>query len=175
MILLVYFLLLFLQPHAYAEDFSMKLTSPAFKEGAAIPRQHTCQGRDTSPELRWSDVPRNAATVALIVDDPDAPGGTWVHWVLFNLPAVIESLPGEIPGIKALANGELQGKNDSNKIGYGGPCPPSGMHRYFFKLYALDVKLNLAAGATKQELEKAMQGHILAQAQLMGTYQKTDS
>jgi len=125
-----------------------------------------------SPPLEWSGVPKTARTSAIIVDDPDAPAGTWVHWVIYNLPAdnigMVENAPptGEIKG------GGLQGENDFRKIGYGGPCPPSGTHRYFFKIYALDSDLPLKAGATRADVEKAMQGHIVAQGQLMGTYRK---
>jgi len=150
----------------------MKLTSTAFKEGEAIPRAYTCDGPNVSPALEWSGVPKSAKTLTIICDDPDAPSGTWVHWVLYNLPAENIGLVENTPATESLRAGGFQGKNDFEKIGYGGPCPPSGTHRYFFKTYALDVELPLKAGATKAELEKAMEGHIVGQAQLMGTYRR---
>ena len=150
----------------------MKLTSTAFKEGEPIPRAYTCDGPNVSPALEWSGVPKSAKTLAIICDDPDAPSGTWVHWVLYNLPAENIGLVENTPATESLRAGGFQGKNDFEKLGYGGPCPPSGTHRYFFKTYALDVELPLKAGATKAELEKAMEGHIVGQAQLMGTYRR---
>ncbi len=151
----------------------IKVTSPAFEEGGMIPRQYTCDGEDISPPLAWRGVPENAQTLALIFDDPDAPMGTWVHWVLFNLPASENGLPEGVPPTKELKNGARQGRNDFQRIGYGGPCPPGGTHRYFFKLYALDKVLDLAPGATKAELLRAMEGHLLAQGQLMGRYRRS--
>lgn len=150
----------------------IKVTSAAFKEGQPIPRQYTCDGVNLSPPLEWSGVPKNAKTIAIVADDPDAPAGTWVHWVLYNLPAENIGLVENVPATETLKAGGFQGKNDFEKIGYGGPCPPSGMHRYFFKIYAVDAELPLKAGATKAELEKALQGHIVTQGQLMGTYQR---
>jgi Raf kinase inhibitor-like YbhB/YbcL family protein len=149
----------------------MELTSTAFKEGADIPKQHTGDGADLSPPLQWSGVPQGTKSYALICDDPDAPRGTWVHWVLFNLPAETHELGLGQPAVAQLPSGEKQGKNDFGKPGYGGPAPPRGKpHRYFFKLYALDTHLDLKEGATKQQVEQAMKGHILAQGQLMGKY-----
>lgn len=150
----------------------IKMTGAAFEEGDMIPKQYTCDGPDVSPPLAWSSVPNGTKSLALICDDPDAPMGTWVHWVLFNLPADNKDLPEKVPAHKTLANGAKQGTNDFRKIGYGGPCPPSGTHRYYFKLYALDTEINLEAGATKKELLKAMEGHILAEGQLMGKYKR---
>ncbi len=150
----------------------IKLTSTAFAEGGMIPRQYTCDGKDMSPPLAWSGVPTTAKTLALISDDPDAPVGTWVHWVLFNLPASVQGLPENVPTTKTLLNGARQGTNDFGRIGYGGPCPPSGTHRYYFKLNALDTELKLDAGATKAQVLKAMEGHVLAQGQLMGRYKR---
>jgi len=150
----------------------IKVSSQAFEEGGMIPRKHTCDGEDVSPPLTWTGVPDGAKTIALIGDDPDAPMGTWVHWVLFNLPANVKELAEATPPDKELSSGAKQGKNDFRRIGYGGPCPPGGTHRYFFKLYALDIALNLAAGATKGDLLKAMQGHVLAEGQLMGKYKR---
>lgn len=150
----------------------MKLVSNAFKEGEAIPRQHTCDGIDISPPLEWSGTPKTAKTIAIIADDPDAPSGTWVHWVVYNLPAENIGLVENLPATESLRAGGFHGKTDFGKIGYGGPCPPSGTHRYFFKVYAVDSELPLKAGATKDELLKAMEGHVVAQAQLMGTYRR---
>lgn len=150
----------------------IKLTSTAFKEGEPIPRQYTCNGVNVSPPLEWSGVPKSARTLVIIADDPDAPSGTWVHWVLYNLPADNIGMVENLPATDELRAGGFQGKNDFGKTGYGGPCPPSGTHRYFFKIYALDSELPLKAGATKAEVEKAMEGHVVAQGQLMGTYRK---
>ncbi|HXT64836.1 MAG TPA: YbhB/YbcL family Raf kinase inhibitor-like protein [Pyrinomonadaceae bacterium] len=157
------------QPQQKSE---LKLTSTAFKEGEPIPRGYTCDGANVSPPLEWTGVPKSAKTIAIIADDPDAPSGTWVHWVLYNLSAEGLGLIENTPATETLTGGGVQGKNDFGKIGYGGPCPPSGTHRYFFKFYALDSGLSLQAGATKAEIEQAMQGHIVGQAQLMGTYHR---
>jgi len=151
----------------------MQLISEAFKEGAAIPGKYTCDGRNVSPPLKWSGVPANAKGLALIADDPDAPVGTWVHWVLFDLPAGVSQLPEDVAKSQHLPAGGKQGLNDFKHLGYGGPCPPAGKpHRYFFKLYALDATLDLKPAATKAEVEQAMANHIVAQAQLMGTYKR---
>jgi Raf kinase inhibitor-like YbhB/YbcL family protein len=147
--------------------------SSAFEAGAGIPKQFTCQGPDASPALEWSGAPPKTASFALIMDDPDAPAGTWVHWVLWNLPAGAHSLPEALAKGEQLDDGSRQGRNDFRKIGYNGPCPPPGKtHRYFFRLYALDVKLDLAPGATRQELDAAMKGHILGEAKYMGTFRR---
>jgi Raf kinase inhibitor-like YbhB/YbcL family protein len=152
---------------------SIQLTSPAFAEGAPIPSLHTCDGRDLSPGLQWRDVPPGTKSLALVADDPDAPAGTWVHWILFNLPPGITELPEGVPASATLANGARQGTNDFRRLGYGGPCPPRGNpHRYCFRLYALDTELSLPSGATKRDLVRAMEAHILAQGQLMGTYKR---
>ena len=148
------------------------ITSSAFSEGQAIPNRYTCDGPDVSPDLAWSGVPETAASLALICDDPDAPMGTWVHWVLFNIPADADGLLTEIPPDAILDNGARHGKNDFGKLGYGGPCPPGGTHRYFFKLYALDTQVELDSGSTKAQLLEAIAGHILAEGQLMGTYSR---
>ncbi len=150
----------------------INVESSAFKEGQSIPKQYTCDGVNISPPLEWKGVPKNAKTLAIICDDPDAPTGTWVHWVVYNLSANDMGLIENTPATEKLTGGGLQGKNDFGKIGYGGPCPPSGTHRYFFKLYALDAELDLRPGATKSDLLKAMEGHIVAQGQLMGTYSR---
>jgi Raf kinase inhibitor-like YbhB/YbcL family protein len=152
------------------------LTSPAFAPGGEIPTECTCEGADTSPRLEWSGAPAGTKSFALIVDDPDAPDPaapkmTWVHWVLYNLPPEADHLPEAVkPG--ALPAGTKEGKNDWKRTGYGGPCPPVGRHRYFFKLYALDAPLPELGNPTKAELEKAMKPHVLATAELIGTYQK---
>ncbi len=147
------------------------VASPAFQSGATIPKQFTGDGDDKSPPLHWSEPPRGTKSLALICDDPDAPVGTWVHWVLYNLPAGTRELEEGVPTTETLNNGAKQGKNDFGKIGYGGPAPPKGKpHRYFFKLYALDRSVDLSPGATKAQLVKAMKGHILAEGQLVGRY-----
>jgi len=147
------------------------LTSSAFENGQTIPRQYTADGKDISPPLKWSAMPEQAKSLALICDDPDAPMGTWVHWVVYDLPTNISQLNEGVSIVPTLADGTKQGTNSFNKIGYGGPSPPPGKpHRYFFKLYALNVALNLKPGANAKEVEQSMQGHILATGQLMGTY-----
>jgi Raf kinase inhibitor-like YbhB/YbcL family protein len=149
----------------------MQLTSSAFADGDKIPKQYTGDGKDASPPLKWSGAPSGTKSLALICDDPDAPRGTWVHWVLYNLPPEITELPEGMLDPKAVLGSALQGTNDFRKTGYGGPAPPPGKpHRYFFKIYALDTVLDLKAGASKKELESVMRGHILGQGQLMGTY-----
>ncbi len=150
----------------------IKVTSTAFEEGEMISSKHTCDEEDISPPLAWEPIPEGTKTLALICDDPDAPMGTWVHWVLFNLPPDINELSENIPPEKELESGAKQGTNDFGRIGYGGPCPPGGTHRYYFKLYALDAMLDLEPGARKQQLLEAMEGHILAEGQLMGRYSR---
>lgn len=150
----------------------MQITSSAFTEGSMITAKYTCDGRDISPPLEWKDVPDAAKSFALISDDPDAPVGTWVHWVIYNIPPNVTKFDENMPREKEFKNGMRQGSNDWPKIGYGGPCPPSGTHRYYFKLYALDTMLGLKPGATKAQLIQAMKGHILAEAQLMGKYSR---
>jgi Raf kinase inhibitor-like YbhB/YbcL family protein len=152
---------------------SLDLTSPDFTSGGTIPKQFTCDGADFSPALQWKAPPSGTQSFALIADDPDAPVGTWVHWVLFDLPPTLRSLPQSLPKDAQAGDGSRHGTNDFDKIGYNGPCPPPGKpHRYFFKLYALDTKLNLKAGATKKEVERAMQGHILARGEYLGRYSR---
>ncbi len=152
------------------------LTSPAFSQNAAIPKQYTCEGNDTSPPLTWSDAPRGTKSFALIVDDPDAPDPrapkmTWVHWVIHNIPADVQSLS-EDAARHGLPPGAMQGLNDWKRAAYGGPCPPTGKHRYFLKLYALDTALPGLKQPTKAQLLQAMKGHVLAQTELIGTYEK---
>lgn len=152
---------------------SFTLSSTAFPPGGEIPSKYTCSGADVSPALSWNDPPAGTQSFALIADDPDAPVGTWVHWVAYDLPASARQLPEGLPKTEAIAGGGVQGQNDFRKTGYGGPCPPPGKpHRYYFKLYALDSKLNLKPAATKKMVEAAMEGHILAQAEVMGRFQR---
>jgi Raf kinase inhibitor-like YbhB/YbcL family protein len=149
-----------------------QVTTTAFRSGGPIPKKFTCDGQDLSPALSWTEPPNRTKTLALIVDDPDAPAGTWVHWVLYDLPLETRKLPEGVQKDPELPDGARQGRNDFGKIGYNGPCPPRGAgHRYFFKLYAMDSKTALAPGATKSEVERAMKGHILAHAELVGRFQ----
>ena len=152
---------------AEGHSMSLKIESRSFASESTIPKQHTCDGADLSPALTWAGAPAGTKSFALICDDPDAPVGTWVHWVVWNIPPAATAVPaGSVP------KGALQGTNDFGRRSYGGPCPPSGTHRYFFKLYALDTTLSLGSGTTKKELERAMAGHILAHAELKGTYRR---
>jgi len=146
---------------------ALSITSPAFSHQGMIPSKHTCDGADVNPPLSFASIPEKSKSLALIVDDPDAPMGTWVHWVAWNIGPGIKEIPEN-----SVPQGTLQGTNDFKKQSYGGPCPPSGTHRYFFKLYALDASLPLKAGATKAQLEEAMKGHVLAQAELVGLYRR---
>jgi Raf kinase inhibitor-like YbhB/YbcL family protein len=150
----------------------MEIKSSAFGSGEMIASKYTCDGADFSPPLEWSGSPAGTKSFALICDDPDAPMGTWVHWVIYDIPSTATMLAEGITREKDLPGGGTQGVNDFRKIGYGGPCPPGGTHRYFFKLYALDTMLGLKTGITKDQLLKAMRGHILAEAQIMGTYRR---
>jgi len=150
----------------------IRVESSVFTEGGLIPRKYACDGADISPPLSWSGIPEGSKSLAIIADDPDAPAGTWVHWVVYNLPTDLIGLPENIPKQKTLTSGGAQGTTDFRKVGYGGPCPPSGTHRYFFKVYALDALLDLDAGATKKELLKAMEGHIIAQGEVVGKYKR---
>jgi len=147
--------------------------SPAFTQGADIPKKFTCDGQDLSLALAWDAPPAGTRSLALVMDDPDAPLGTWVHWVFFDLPVELRALPEGVPKDKEPKLGGRQGSNSWKRIGYGGPCPPPGpAHRYFFKFYALDRKLELPAGAAKADVEMAMRGHILAHGELMGKYKR---
>ena len=148
------------------EVSNMKLTSPAFEHNQEMPSEYTCDGSDTSPELNIENVPEGTKSLALIMDDPDAPAGTWVHWVVWNIPPETKSIA------KANEPEGVQGTTSFGRAGYGGPCPPSGTHRYFFKLYALDSTLNLAEDSKKEDLLQAMEGHIIEQAELIGLYKK---
>lgn len=149
----------------------IQLSTNSFTPGGTIPKKFTCSGADVSPELSWAAPPAGTKSLALIVDDPDAPAGTWNHWLLYNLPPSLHELPENQPHTAELPNGALQGKNDFGKIGYNGPCPPPGKpHHYFFRLYALDTKLDLKSGADRGTLEQAIKGHVVGQGELMGTF-----
>jgi Raf kinase inhibitor-like YbhB/YbcL family protein len=157
-----------------ANSMSFAISSSSFSPSGEIPKKFTCDDADVSPELSWTGAPAGVQSFALIADDPDAPVGTWTHWVLFNLPAQTTELSEGVSKLDELPGGGRQGRNDFHKIGYGGPCPPPGKpHRYFFKLYALDQMLSLKPGAGKKDLEEAMQEHILGKAELMGKYQRS--
>jgi Raf kinase inhibitor-like YbhB/YbcL family protein len=152
---------------------SFFLRSPAWSEKGRIPVQFTAQGSDISPELIWGDMPSGTKSLALICEDPDAPTGTWVHWVIYNIPATEKGLKQDIPASPKLDSGMLQGRNDFNRIGYGGPAPPPGsVHRYFFRLYALDLVLSTGAGIVKRDLLRLIQGHILGKAEYFGTFSR---
>lgn len=154
------------------QAMSLKVTSTAFSDGGMIPPRYTADGEDISPPLAWEGLPEGTRSVAIIHDDPDAPMGTWVHWLVWNIPPTVASLAENMPPDKQRPDGSRQGTTDFGRIGYGGPAPPGGTHRYFFKVYALDTLLDLPAGATKPQLEKAIKGHILAQGQLVGKYSR---
>jgi len=150
-----------------------KLTSSAFAAGTEIPTQYTCKGEDISPPLEWSGTPDKVATYAIVMDDPDAPSGTWVHWLIWNFPPSDSSMSADTPRLRNFDDGGRQGRNSFRKIGYNGPCPPPGQtHSYFFRIYALDQKLDLPAGADRVQLDAAMKGHILAQSEYMGTFHR---
>ncbi len=154
-------------------EMAFTLTSSAFAQGGTFARSYSCDGRDISPPLSWENAPDGSESFVLICDDPDAPVGTWVHWVLYNIPGGSRNLPEGLSSAPELKDGSLQGKNDFNRIGYGGPCPPRGsVHRYFFKLYALDTMLNLSPGLRKEDILKAIDGHLLGQAQLVAKYSR---
>jgi len=154
------------------EAMAFDLRSTGFSHGEMMPSRYTCDGDDISPALEWDDPPAGTQSLALIMDDPDAPLGTWVHWVLYNIPAEARSLGEAVPADAELSDGSRHGRNSWGRLGYGGPCPPSGTHRYVFRLYALDTTLDLDAGADKQELLRSMEGHILAKGELIGRYQR---
>jgi len=160
---------------AGAQSASLTVTSPAFEAGGAMPAKYTCQGEDTSPALEWSALPQGTQSLALMMDDPDAPVGTWVHWVVYNLPPETMGLPESASTAKGVAfnlpEGTLQGPTSFRRSDYGGPCPPSGSHRYFFKVYALDIAIT-QTGLDKAALLQAMDGHVLASGELVGVYQK---
>jgi len=150
----------------------IELKSPAFRNGETIPSENTCDGADISPALEWSGVPATAKSLAIISNDPDAPMGNWSHWVLYDLPPSLHAIPAGLPAYEKPSIGGTHGVTDFGSLGYGGPCPPSGTHRYFFRIYALDEVLGLKPGASQKQVEKAIQEHVLAQGELMGTYQR---
>jgi len=151
----------------------ISISAEKFKDGETIPDLYTCKGKDISPSLFWKGIPDGTKSIALIMDDPDAPGGTFVHWVLYNVPAQTQKLPEGMPHGKILADRSMQGMTDFGRTGYGGPCPPPGKpHRYYFKIYALDSMTDLAPGASKKQLENAIAGHILAKGEIVGIYKR---
>lgn len=150
----------------------MKIKSSAFKHGEKIPRKYTCDGENISPPLTWENIPQETVTLTIISDDPDAPSKTWTHWLIFNIPPELSSLPEGVETVGEFENGIIQGINDFGSLGYGGPCPPFGVHRYYFKLYALDKRLDLEPGATKEELLEAMKGHIIEKTEIIGLYSR---
>lgn len=156
----------------HQKAFGFELKSSAFKAGEMIPSIYTCQGKDISPPLAWSGAPGGTKSLVLICDDPDAPIGTWVHWVYYNIPPALTGLPEAMAKSEKPSQGGIHGKSSFGDFGYGGPCPPWGTHRYYFRLYALDAIVNLESGAKKKDVLKAMEGHVLGQAELMGTYKK---
>jgi|SRR5215211_1951629 len=151
---------------------AIEVRSSAFEDGGVIPALYTCDGQGVTPPLSWDSVPNGTKSLALIADDPDAPRGTFVHWVVYDLPPDTRRLPEDVPERQTLSGGAQQGVNGAGRIGYTGPCPPSGTHRYVFKIYALDRMLDLGGGATVERLSDAMEGHVLAEGQLMGTYRR---
>lgn len=150
----------------------ISLTSSAFRQGELIPEEYTCDGRNISPPLQWSHVPEGAKSLAMIVDDPDAPRGLFTHWIIYNIPPDELEFTENVEKDKTLPNGARQGVNDAGKIGYTGPCPPSGTHRYFFRIYALDSTLDLEPGVNRKQFDDALRGKTIAQGELMGTYKK---
>lgn len=166
------FCILQTEPKQEGGNLSISLKSGSFKEGGFIPKKYTCDGENISPPLEWNGTPEGTKSIAIICDDPDAPMGTWVHWVIYNIPSSVNNLKENIPPEKVLEDGTIQGKNDFKKTGYGGPCPPNGIHRYYFKIYALNTALALTPGLTKGELLHAMEGHIISEGRLMGKYSR---
>jgi Raf kinase inhibitor-like YbhB/YbcL family protein len=172
---LIWFTAIILPPPIFAGSPRIALKSSGFADSAAIPAPYTCAGLDQSPPLRWAGVPARSITLVIIVKDPDAPGGTFVHWVLYNLPATMSGLPANLPKTPTLTQGAAQGVTGFDRVGYSGPCPPPGPpHHYHFVIYALDVKLHLPPGATVSEVERAAAGHILGEGDLLGTFGRGD-
>jgi Raf kinase inhibitor-like YbhB/YbcL family protein len=152
---------------------SMKLTSPAFESGDSIPVKYTCEGEDVSPPLAWSDVPDGTRSLALVCEDPDAPSGTWIHWVIYDIPPSFTQLSEGVPTTEVTPTGAKQGMNDFKRAGYGGPCPPPGKaHRYYFRIYALDIAPGLPAGATRADLQRAIEGHVLDRGELLSLFER---
>lgn len=156
---------------AFAETKTIQLESPAFQNGAAIPKIYTCDGNNSSPALKWTRGPEGTNSYAIIAEDPDAPNGTWTHWILYDLPPTVFNLPYDVPSIQKLANAEKHGINDFGNLGYGGPCPPSGTHQYIFRIYALKDVLSFKKPPQRKEFLEALEGKILAEGELMGKYE----
>jgi Raf kinase inhibitor-like YbhB/YbcL family protein len=171
-LIFIFIIVILTLPFGKAEGGTMELTSSAFNENGMIPSKYTCDGADVSPPLKWGSLPDGTKSLVLICDDPDAPVGTWVHWVYYDIPVQTKDLPENVAPDERPAPGGIQGINDFRRIGYGGPCPPGGTHRYFFKLYALDILLNMSPGATKNQVLKAMENHVADHVQLMGKYHR---
>lgn len=171
-ILIVFSFILFPQNKKKEAEMKIKIESPSFKEGEMIPVRYTCDGENVSPAVKWSGAPGQTKSFAILCDDPDAPIGDWVHWILFNIPADITEIKENISPDKKFSNGMAHGLTDFKSFGYGGPCPPSGTHRYFFKIYALDIMLKADPGIKKKELLKLIEGHILAKGELIGRYKR---
>ena len=171
-LIFIFIIVILTLPFGKAEGGTMELISSAFNESGMIPGKYTCDGADVSPPLKWGSLPDGTKSLVLICDDPDAPVGTWVHWVYYDIPVHTKDLPENVAPDERPAPGGIQGINDFRRIGYGGPCPPGGTHRYFFKLYALDTLLNLSPGATKSQIVKAMENHVVDHVQLMGKYHR---
>ena len=170
--LFFFMIILPVQGNTQTSQKAIKISSGAFKEGETIPAKYTCDGENISPPLAWTWYPKRTESFAIIADDPDAPTGTWVHWVIYNIPASVNELAENLAKTDTLQQGILQGITDFRRPGYGGPCPPSGTHRYYFKIYALDIMLKAKPGLSKAQLLEAMKGHIIAQGQLMGKYKR---
>lgn len=151
----------------------IKISSPAFQDGEMIPKLYSCEDKNISPPVNWDNVPTGTMSIAIIMDDPDAPVGTWVHWVIYNISPDTLKLEQAVPAEKVLPNGAYQGRNDWGRIGYGGPCPPGGTHRYFFKIFALDTEPDLKPGMNKKELLKAIDGHIISEGKIIGKYKRS--
>jgi Raf kinase inhibitor-like YbhB/YbcL family protein len=164
--------ILFVNCYSQKQKMELIIESPVFKEGEIIPSKYTCDGENISPPLSWKNAPAETKSFALLIDDPDAPAGDWVHWIIYNIPAAIHELKEGASSKKLLPKEAIEGITDFRKTGYGGPCPPSGIHRYFFKLYALSTALQLPAGVTKKQLLEAMKGHIISEAALIGKYKR---
>ncbi len=164
--------LLLCPTNSESKKMEIKVSSNDFQNGGSIPSLFTCEGKNISPQISWANYPKNTKSFALIADDPDAPMGTWVHWIVYNIPNKTNELKQNFPLDKEFSNGIKQGMTDFGKTGFGGPCPPSGVHRYFFKVYALDTILDVPYGLTKKYLLEAMEGHILAHGQIMGKYRR---
>lgn len=171
-LIIIFILILIFPINSSNKIMEIKVTSTAFKEGDMIPSKYTCDNTNISPQIAWANYPKQTESFVLISDDPDAPVGTWVHWVVYNIPPKINELKENFKKDSMSPEGIMQGTTDFRKIGYGGPCPPSGTHRYYFKIYALDIILNVKPGLTKKEILEKMEGHVIGEGQLMGKYKR---